>query len=60
MSSTITTREIARMRGTSIRAAQRLIAVLEAQGLKRKGRGRGTHYLRRDFDRRYEEWDTRP
>jgi len=46
--------------GRSRAAANRLISQLEAAGLKRKGRGNGTHYDRRQFVELWEKMDTRP
>jgi len=46
--------------GRSRAAANRLISQLEAAGLKRKGRGNGTHYDRRQFLALWEKMDTRP
>ena len=57
---TITVSDVAEMLGRTTRAARRLLDELETAGLRRKGRGRGTHYRRADFDRLYAEMDTRP
>jgi len=57
---TITVSDVAAMLGRSKRVARRLLTDLETAGLKRKGRGRGTHYRRAEFEQFYAEMDTRP
>lgn len=57
---TITTAEIAEFIGKTRTSARRLLNILEAAGLKRKGLNRGTHYSRIEFLKAYEAYDTRP
>ena len=45
--------------GLAKTAALRLVKDLEALGLPRKGRGKGTHWLASQFWRYYRHWDTR-
>jgi len=51
--------EITAALGVHPSTTSRLLRTLEAHGLRRKGRGRGTHYSRQDFNRHYDAWDTR-
>jgi len=46
--------------GRSRASARRLLWQLEADGLKRKGAGRGTHYVTTEFLAAYDAMDTRP
>lgn len=55
----ITVRDVMAMIGKSRSAAKRLITRLEAEGLRRKGAGRGTHYSRRQFLDLWEILDSR-
>lgn len=55
----ITPAELRKLWKLSPAATWARIQELEALGLKRKSRGRGTHWLARDFARYYEKWDTR-
>lgn len=57
---TITRQEVSDLLDLSPSAACRLLVRLEANGLKRKSAGRGTHYVRSEFFRFYEAMDTRP
>lgn len=56
----ITVRDVADFIGRSKSAANRLLIQLEAAGLRRKGRGCGTHYDRQQFLALWEKMDTRP
>ena len=51
--------EITEALGVHPSTTSRILRELEANGLRPKGRGRGRHYLRRDFERAYDAWDTR-
>ena len=55
----ITAADLQDLWGLSQSATWARIKELEAIGLKRKSRSRGTHWLARDVARYYEKWDTR-
>lgn len=55
----ITSVGVARLLGLSKSQAQRLLVQLQADGLRRKGCGRGTHYDRDEFLRAWRKMDTR-
>lgn len=56
----ITVADVAEYLGRSRASARRLLWQLEADGLKRKGKARGTHYITAEFLAAYEQMDTRP
>jgi len=56
----ITVRDVMTFTGKSKAAANRLLSQLEADGLRRKGVGRGTQYDRRQFLDLWAKLDTRP
>ncbi len=55
----VTSQDVARRLGIKSTAAKNLLADLQASGLKKKGNGRGTHYLWSQVVAAYEKWDTR-
>jgi len=57
----VTSNDVAKFLGGSRKKARGLLCELEANyGLRRKGRGPGTHYTRAEFLAAYEAMDTRP